>query len=151
MSPQVLGDLQPERFDDRRPESKSAARDRRNFSGFELSVDQRLLVCRFGKRGARRLQRTRRGGSCKGLAMPTDGAGCTEDEYSPCIPESLERSRKANWKHGRYSAEVIADRREATAACRLLSAVGPTACRSSRPRTTRSMPSCRPSAAIRVS
>jgi hypothetical protein len=35
-------------------------------------------------------------------------------------PEGLERSRKANWKHGRYSAEAIATRREAATASRLL-------------------------------
>ncbi|MFC1604855.1 HGGxSTG domain-containing protein [Planctomycetota bacterium] len=30
----------------------------------------------------------------------------------PRTPEGLERSRKANWKHGRYSAKSIAARRE---------------------------------------
>src|ERR1700704_6387790 len=34
----------------------------------------------------------------------------------PRTAEGLARSRRANWKHGRYSAEVIAIRREATAA-----------------------------------
>ena len=29
----------------------------------------------------------------------------------PRTPEGLERSRKANWKHGHYSAESIAARR----------------------------------------
>ena len=38
----------------------------------------------------------------------------------PRTPEGLERSRKANWKHGGYSAEAIADRRKATEALRLL-------------------------------
>ena len=29
----------------------------------------------------------------------------------PKTPEGLERSRKANWKHGRYSKEAIEERR----------------------------------------
>jgi len=32
----------------------------------------------------------------------------------PRTPEGLERSRKANWKHGYYSAESIAMRRYIT-------------------------------------
>jgi hypothetical protein len=38
----------------------------------------------------------------------------------PKTAEGLERSRKANWKHGRYSREVKADRIQATRALRLL-------------------------------
>ena len=38
----------------------------------------------------------------------------------PRTPQGLERSRKANWKHGWYSAEAISDRRKAAAAIRLL-------------------------------
>jgi len=38
----------------------------------------------------------------------------------PRTTEGLERSRKANWKHGRYSREVKADRVQATRALRLL-------------------------------
>ena len=65
--------------------------------------------------------RTRRGGSCKGAAMRNGrcrmhGGAST----GPRTPEGLARSRKANWKHGRYSAETIASRREAVAAMRLL-------------------------------
>jgi hypothetical protein len=33
----------------------------------------------------------------------------------PRTPEGIERSRGANWKHGRRSAEAIAQRKEAAA------------------------------------
>ena len=36
----------------------------------------------------------------------------------PRMPEGLERSRKARWKHGRYSAKAIEDRRELRALLR---------------------------------
>jgi hypothetical protein len=36
----------------------------------------------------------------------------------PRTPEGLERSRKANWKHGVYSAEMLALRREVQALLR---------------------------------
>ena len=36
----------------------------------------------------------------------------------PRTPEGLERSRKARWKHGRYSAKSIEDRRELRALLR---------------------------------
>jgi hypothetical protein len=63
----------------------------------------------------------RRGEPCRAPAMPNGrcrmhGGAST----GPRTPEGLARSRKANWKHGRYSAEVIATRREAAAASRLL-------------------------------
>jgi hypothetical protein len=38
----------------------------------------------------------------------------------PRTAQGLERSRKANWKHGWYSAEAISDRRKAATAIRLL-------------------------------
>jgi hypothetical protein len=38
----------------------------------------------------------------------------------PRTPEGLERSRRANWKHGYYSAEAKAARREARDSLRLL-------------------------------
>jgi hypothetical protein len=44
----------------------------------------------------------------------------SSESAGPRTPDGLERSRKANWKHGLYSAEAIADRREATAAVRAL-------------------------------
>jgi DNA repair protein RadD len=66
-------------------------------------------------------RRTRRGGSCEGPAMPNGrcrmhGGAST----GPRTPEGLERSRKANWKHGGFSAETIESRRKAAAAVRLL-------------------------------
>jgi hypothetical protein len=33
----------------------------------------------------------------------------------PRTPEGLQRSQRANWKHGRRSAEAIAQRKEAAA------------------------------------
>jgi hypothetical protein len=41
----------------------------------------------------------------------------------PRTPEGLERSRKANWKHGHYSREAIAQRREARATMRMMRAL----------------------------
>jgi hypothetical protein len=38
----------------------------------------------------------------------------------PRTPEGLERSRKAGWKHGHYSAAAIAERQQARLARRLL-------------------------------
>ena len=38
----------------------------------------------------------------------------------PHTPEGLERSRRARWQHGYYSAEAKAERREALLALRLL-------------------------------
>ena len=38
----------------------------------------------------------------------------------PRTSEGLERSRKARWRHGHYSAEAKAEREEARAAIRLL-------------------------------
>src|SRR5688572_18786118 len=38
----------------------------------------------------------------------------------PRTPEGLERSRKANWKHGYYTAEEKAARRDARQSIRLL-------------------------------
>jgi hypothetical protein len=41
----------------------------------------------------------------------------------PRTPEGLERSRKANWKHGHYSREAIVQRREARATMRVMKAL----------------------------
>jgi hypothetical protein len=38
----------------------------------------------------------------------------------PRTAEGLERSRRARWRHGHYSAEAKAERREARAAIQLL-------------------------------
>jgi hypothetical protein len=55
---------------------------------------------------------TRRGKKCRAPAMRNGrcrmhGGGST----GPRTPEGLARSRRANWKHGLYSAEAKADRR----------------------------------------
>jgi len=56
--------------------------------------------------------RTRRGGFCKGPAMPNGRCRMHGGPSTgPRTPEGRERSRKANWKHGRYSAEAKAARR----------------------------------------
>jgi hypothetical protein len=55
---------------------------------------------------------TRRRTKCRAPAMPNGrcrmhGGAST----GPRTPEGLARSRKANWKHGLYSAEAKAERR----------------------------------------
>lgn len=42
----------------------------------------------------------------------------------PRTPEGLERSRKANWKHGKYSQQAKAARREVRWALRVLKLAG---------------------------
>jgi hypothetical protein len=63
--------------------------------------------------------RTRAGEPCKSAAMRSGrcrmhGGAST----GPRTPEGLARSKRATWKHGRYSAEHRAARREARAAAR---------------------------------
>jgi hypothetical protein len=56
--------------------------------------------------------KTRNGTPCRGPAMANGRCrmhGGTST--GPRTPEGLERSRKANWKHGYYSADAIAMRR----------------------------------------
>jgi hypothetical protein len=65
--------------------------------------------------------RTRSGVPCKGPAMKNGrcrfhGGPST----GPRTPEGLERSRKARWKHGRYSVETIEARRELRALIRFV-------------------------------
>ena len=56
--------------------------------------------------------RTRKGTPCRGPAMPNGRCRMHGGKSTgPRTPEGLERSRKANWKHGYYSAESIALRR----------------------------------------
>ena len=66
--------------------------------------------------------RSRRSGKpCNAPAMPNGRCRMHGGmSTGPRTPEGLARSRKANWKHGRYSAEAISDRRSAAAALRLL-------------------------------
>jgi hypothetical protein len=60
--------------------------------------------------------KTRQGGSCQQPAMPNGRCRLHGGKSTgPRTPEGLERSRKANWKHGFYSAEAKAERRETSA------------------------------------
>ena len=73
--------------------------------------------------------RTRKGTSCRAPAMANGRCRLHGGKSTgPKTIEGLERSRKANWKHGRYSAESIESRltlteliREARSLVKLLS------------------------------
>jgi hypothetical protein len=78
-------------------------------------LEQARAAPRCGAKGKRR------GEPCKAPAMPNGRCRFHGGKSTgPRTPEGLARSRKANWKHGRYSAEAIQNRREAAAAMRLL-------------------------------
>jgi hypothetical protein len=69
--------------------------------------------------------KTRRGTSCQSPAMPNGrcrmhGGAST----GPRTAEGLERSRKANWKTGEYSAQEKVDRRVESAALWVLRITG---------------------------
>ena len=56
--------------------------------------------------------KTRKGVSCRAPAMANGRCRMHGGKSTgPRTPEGLQRSRKANWKHGYYSAELIALRR----------------------------------------
>ncbi len=56
--------------------------------------------------------KTRKGTPCRAPAMANGRCRMHGGKSTgPRTPEGLERSRKANWKHGHYSAESIAARR----------------------------------------
>jgi hypothetical protein len=56
--------------------------------------------------------KTRRGTPCKAPAMANGRCRMHGGKSTgPRTPEGLERSRKANWKHGHYSAKSIAERK----------------------------------------
>jgi hypothetical protein len=58
--------------------------------------------------------RTRSGRPCKGPAMANGRCRMHGGPSTgPRTPGGKERSRMASWKHGRYSAEAIKQRREA--------------------------------------
>ena len=64
-------------------------------------------------KGPRFGAKTRKGTPCRAPAMPNGRCRMHGGKSTgPRRPEGLERSRKANWKHGRYSAQSIAIRRE---------------------------------------
>jgi hypothetical protein len=63
--------------------------------------------------------RTRRGTVCQQPAMANHRCRFHGGKSTgPRTPEGLERSRKARWIHGRYSAGVLAERARARAAMR---------------------------------
>lgn len=56
--------------------------------------------------------KTRKGTPCRGPAMANGRCRMHGGKSTgPRTPEGLERSRKANFKHGLYSAESIAERK----------------------------------------
>jgi hypothetical protein len=56
--------------------------------------------------------KTRSGTPCKAPAMANGRCRMHGGKSTgPRTPEGLERSRKANWKHGLYSAESITERK----------------------------------------
>ena len=60
--------------------------------------------------------RTRSGTPCRGAAMANGRCRMHGGPSTgPRTPEGLERSRRANWKHGRKSAEGMTRRKEAAA------------------------------------
>ena len=70
---------------------------------------------------SRCLARRRDGGECQAPAMPNGRCRMHGGmSTGPRTSEGLERSRKARWRHGHYSAEAKAERQEARAAIRLL-------------------------------
>jgi hypothetical protein len=113
------------RWQDRRQEDRGFCRKTRPGQAAEMSnrphVPTRLERLAMAKAAPRCEARSRSGNPCKGPAM-ANGRCRFHGGMStgPRTPEGLERSRKANWKHGLRSAETIAARREAAAACRLL-------------------------------
>ena len=65
--------------------------------------------------------RRRDGGGCRAAAMPNGRCRMHGGKSTgPRTAEGLERSRKARWRHGHYSAEAMAERREARASVRFL-------------------------------
>jgi hypothetical protein len=56
--------------------------------------------------------KTRRATKCRAPAMANGRCRMHGGKSTgPRTADGLERSRKANWKHGRYSAEALAERR----------------------------------------
>src|SRR5262249_8896676 len=79
----------------------------------------RLELARAAPRCGARSKRT--SVPCKAPAMPNGRCRLHGGKSTgPRTPEGLARSQKANWKHGSYSAEAIADRRKSGEALRLL-------------------------------
>jgi hypothetical protein len=67
------------------------------------------------------LARRRDGAECKAPAMPNGRCRMHGGlSTGPRTAAGLERSRQARWRHGHYSAQAKAERREARAPIRLL-------------------------------
>jgi hypothetical protein len=63
----------------------------------------------------------RSGKPCQGAAMPNGRCKFHGGKSTgPRTPEGLERSKRANWKHGYYSREAKAERQRVKAAAMLL-------------------------------
>src|SRR5262245_5816506 len=74
-----------------------------------------LLKANAAPRCGARSKRT--GKPCRGAAMPNGRCKLHGGKSTgPCTPEGLERSRRANWKHGHFSREAKAERLRVRAA-----------------------------------
>ena len=82
------------------------------------TLQERLVLANAAPRcGAR----NRAGGSCRAPAMANGRCRLHGGKSTgPITCEGLERSRKANWRHGHYSAEARAQRTKARAELRTL-------------------------------
>ena len=83
--------------------------DRPHALGWRAHLDKAHAAPRCGAK-------RRDGGSCLSPGMPNGRCRMHGGKSTgPRTPEGLERSRKARWRHGYYSAEAKATRRESRA------------------------------------
>jgi hypothetical protein len=74
-----------------------------------------LVMANAAPRCGARSKRT--GNPCRGAAMPNGRCKVHGGKSTgPRTPEGLERSRRANWKHGHFSREAEAERSRVRAA-----------------------------------
>jgi hypothetical protein len=74
-----------------------------------------LVMANAAPRCGARSKRT--GKPCRGAAMPNGRCKLHGGKSTgPRTPEGLERSRRANWKHGHFSREAKAERSRVRAA-----------------------------------
>src|SRR6266702_4069290 len=74
-----------------------------------------LLKANAAPRCGARSKRTAK--PCQGAAMPNGRCKLHGGKSTgPRTPEGLERSRRANWKHGHFSREAMAERSRVRAA-----------------------------------
>jgi hypothetical protein len=75
-----------------------------------------LIMANAAPRCGARSKRT--GKPCRAAAMPNGRCKVHGGKSTgPRTPEGLERSRRANWKHGYYSREAKTERSRVRAAC----------------------------------